>query len=226
MQRRHNHVDRCIAFQGNDEFSQVRLLDQDAVIPQNLIKMNLLGSHGFGLDDGFYPLLLYQVPNPLHCLFGAVGMENLTSPLLTVCREFLDHLIHMIGSVGFGFLNLFAGCLEINSCIGILSLCRVGLAEVSQCSRQGGIIQSGTYFLFQFIAGHICSLLSDYLSSTTMAVSLMGPCTPTVPTHSISAVRLGPVTKPTKFGISGRFASSSNISSYSGTMVDPLTMPK
>ena len=115
MQRRHDHVDRRISLEGDDEFAEVRLLDQDAVVSQDLVEMDLLGSHGFGLHDGLDALFLHQVPDPLHRLFRAAGVEHDAAALFTVGGEFFDHLVDMIRGIGLDFPDLLPDLLKIDT---------------------------------------------------------------------------------------------------------------
>ena len=117
VEGRHNHVDRCVAFKSNDELTEVGLLNQNAVVAQDMVHVNFFRRHGFGFNDGLDAFFFYEIADILHCLVGAVGMEDVAAPGCAVLCEFFDHLIDMLSRIALDFFDAVAGRLKIDACV-------------------------------------------------------------------------------------------------------------
>ena len=157
---RHNHMDRCVSFQSDDELAQVGLLYLYAVRAENLIHMDLFRAHGFGLDDCLDALFLYESTDILHRVFGAGGMVDMSAACGAVLGELLDHLIDVISCIVLDFPDLLSCAFKVHAFIGFCPLGRIGRTEVAQRPAERRILQGFLYFFLQFQTGHVGSLLS------------------------------------------------------------------
>ena len=140
MQGGHDHVDGGVALEGDDELTEVGLLDQDTVVTQDMVHVNFFGSHGFGLDDGLDALFLDEVADPLHRLIRALCAEDMSAAGSAVLCELIYELIDVVCRIALDFLDAVTGRLKVNAGIRFFSLCRIGSAEITQRSAQGGIL--------------------------------------------------------------------------------------
>ena len=144
---RHDHVHGRIAFKCNDELTKIGLLYKNAVIPENLVHVDLFRRHRLGLNDRLHAFFLDQVTNELHSLIRALGMEDFATAGSTVLRKLLDHLIDMIRCISFDPADIFFCLLKINAFIGFQTSLGIGLAEFPQCSAECRVAQSRLDFL-------------------------------------------------------------------------------
>ena len=115
MQGRHDHVYGSVAFEGDDELAEVGLLNLYTVVAQNMVHVDFLRSHGFGLDDGLDAFFLYEAPDILHCLFAALCMEDMSAACRAVLCEIIDHLIDVVGCVALDFLDAVTCRLKVDA---------------------------------------------------------------------------------------------------------------
>ena len=115
MQGRHDHVDGSVALKSDDELAEVGLLYLYAVIAQDMVHVDFLRSHGFGLDDGLDTFFLYEITDILHSLFAALRVENMSAAGCAVLCEVIDHLIDVVCCIALNFFNAVTCRLEIDA---------------------------------------------------------------------------------------------------------------
>ena len=154
VQGGHDHVHGGVALERDDKFAQVGLLDQYAVVAQDLVHMNLFRRHRFGFHDGLNALLLNQIADEFDRLFSAGCVEDMSSARCAVLCELLDHLIDMIGGISLDPADLFAGLFKIHAFVGFEPSLGICLAERTKRPAKRFIIESRLDFLLQSFICH------------------------------------------------------------------------
>ena len=117
MQSGHDHVNRGIALERDDEFAEVSLLHEDAVFAEDLVHVDFFGSHRFGFDDGLHTFFFDQIADELNCLIRAGGMEDVAAAGRAVLCELVDHLIDVISRISLDSADVLAGLFKVHAFI-------------------------------------------------------------------------------------------------------------
>ena len=180
--------------QSNHPLAQVCFLYADTIISKAFIHMNFFGSHGFRFYYPFYIVCLANINEDFLYLITVLGTINLGTTLLQACLKFICQFINMLHSIMLHFPEILTESFNILIFVSIQAGTWILLCKLGERPLHNVILKLFLYFLFQISVCH------DYLPpskfSTAIINSLLGPCTPRLRTRSISAVRLGPVTKP------------------------------
>ena len=199
MDGRYDHVGGPLVGQRDNPLAQVRLRRGDSGGFEVRVQVDLLGGHRFGLDNPLDTFALAEIDEVFLEVVAGFRPEDFDAPSGRFRLETVGNLLDLRDGVDLHPPDCVAEGLDVAGILVGLGACGgVNLRKTPQGVAEGFILQLfGDLFpeVSRFVF-HQASPPSGS-SSTAMIANRLGPWTPMVRTRSISAVRLGPVMKPT-----------------------------
>ena len=90
----------------DDEFSKITFDGLDVLAFQEVVQVDLFGSHGFGLHDALRLALFHNLPDFLTCLFGIIGPDHFSAVGREVRFEIQQVLVQVFNGLPFDQVGL------------------------------------------------------------------------------------------------------------------------
>ena len=163
-------------------------------LEERRIEVDLLGGHRLRLRDLLHALLAGEVDDVPADLLGAPEENDLRAPRLGLPREPRGELREAPGGVALDPGDPASHRLEVDPLVRLRAACGIRLVEAAERSGEVRVPERLGDLLVKRHRHGVTSGVAAAPSWTT-TTSRTGPWAPIVRTRSMSAVRLGPVTK-------------------------------
>ncbi len=209
VDRRHHHMARPLVPQLDDPLAEIGFDNLHAEVAEVVVELDLLADHRLRLGDDLDLMIRRDLRDDPIRLVGVLGEVDDRAGRLCRLDELAEVVVDVVDRLSLGALHRVPHALELDVGHHVGAVTPPRLLEVGEAHREslvghrgvesplerGVLLRGGRRGRASRGGGGHAGSRYQAGASMTMTCRRAGPCTPTVSCRSMSAVRLGPVTR-------------------------------